>query len=458
MYMNALRTFTIIFSEYISYLFHRDQNRAIINIGEQLATINFIYIKFLQAISSSAGISDESTKERLTQYSDNVPYEKEDIDFSFLKQIQEKGIFLKSQIPINSGLIAVVFRGASIDGHEYAIKVKRCNIYAKMMDSVREIEYIIDKLENYDIFKKLKVKQHFERNRHILFDQIDFECEIENIELFHNNFKNIDYVIIPKVYKEFTQQNSDIIVMDFIKGTKLSQVAPEAKESYCKLVANFGLKSFFFDGVYHGDMHQGNIFFIKDDILNEEISCSDPLSYADSISQNGNGSEQDADSEQDTNNVDESDNDIDNDEVQHLKLGIIDFGIIGKMNREEQNNFYEFLNLLYSNDFDACGKYAYDNLLFPEEVKSTYDKETEQKIVNDMTVVLKRSMELKMTTANDIYDINKILSRYNLELKQFFADAQLALIINNTLCNNLAQHSETSNFIDIYGKEFMNLF
>ena len=448
MYMNALRTFTIIFSEYISYLFHRDQNRAIINIGEKLASINFIYIKFLQAISSSAGMSDESTKKRLAQYADNVPYEKEDIDFSFLKQIQEKGIFLKSQTPINSGLIAVVFRGASIDGHEYAIKVKRRNIYAKMMDSVREIEYIINKLENYAVFKKLTVKQHFERNRHILFDQIDFECEIENIELFHNNFKNIDYVIIPKVYKEFTEQNSDIIVMDFIKGTKLTHLEPENKEPYCKLVAKFGLKSFFFDGVYHGDMHQGNIFFIKDDILNEETSEQDA------------DSEQHAESEQDTNNVDESDNDtsINNDEELDIKLGIIDFGIIGKMTREEQNNFYEFLNLLYSNDFDACGKYAYDNLLYPEEVKSSYDKETEQKIVNDMTVVLKRSMELKMTTANDIYDINKILSRHNLELKQFFADAQLALIINNTLCNNLAQHSETSNFIDIYGKEFMNLF
>ena len=66
-------------------------------------------------------------------------------------------------------------------------------------------------------------------------------------------------------------------------------------------------------------------------------------------------------------------------------------------------------------------------------------------------------MERKFTTTKDIYDINCILSKYALELDQFFSDAQMALIVNNTLCNNLADKSENTNFIDIYGKEFMNM-
>ena len=427
--MNIFRTFMIILGEYLGYLFHKNEEKTVITIAEQLAQINIVYVKFLQAISASTGIIDNDTKQRLAQYADNVPYKKEDLDFTFLRELQESGIYLKSSKPINAGLIAVVFKASDKDGKLYAVKVKRRNIYQTMLNSVREIEWIIDKLMGYEFFKKINIKQHFERNRHILFEQMDFENEVEHIKTFRTNFENVDNIIIPNVYEEYTKKNKNVIVMDFIEGMKLSELEPEDKIHYCKVVAKFGLKSMFFDGIYHGDMHQGNIFFI----LDEKDNCDDTP-------------------------AEENDDDTSSDEdLSKYKLGIIDFGIVGKLSRVDQNKFYEFLQRLYDEKFDDTANYVFNNIIIPEEKKQEITEETKRELLKSIANIMENSMREKFTSTKDIYDINCILSQYELELDAFFSDAQLALIVNNTLCNNLANESETANFIDIYGKEFMNL-
>lgn len=428
MYINIFRTFMIILGEYMSYLFHKNEEKTIISIAEQLAQINIVYVKFVQAISASTGIIDNNTKQRLAQYADNVPYKREDLDFTFLKELQENGIFLKSSKPINAGLIAVVFKASDKDGNIYAVKVKRRNIYQTMMNNVREIEWIIDKLMGYDFFKKINIKQHFERNRHILFEQMDFENEVEHIKTFRTNFENIDNIIIPNVYEEYTKKNENIIVMDFIEGMKLSELESEDKIHYCKEVAKFGLKCMFFDSVYHGDMHQGNIFFILDQKEKDEDDdgASDDIPTEDT-------------------------------HAKKYKLGIIDFGIVGKLSREDQNKFYEFLQLLYSEKFDETAAYAYDNIIVPEDKKQDIDEETKTVILESISKIMENSMRQKFTSTKDVYDMNCMLSNYELELDAFFSDAQLALIVTNTLCNNLASDSETTNFMDIYGQEFMEI-
>lgn len=440
MYFNIFRTFMIILGEYMAYLFHKDEDKTIISIAEQLSQINIIYVKFLQAISASTGIIDNDTKQRLAQYADNVPYKKEDLDFTFLRELQENGIYLKSTKPVNAGLIAVVFKASDKDNKHYAVKVKRKNIYQTMMNSVREVEWIIDKLMDYEFFQKINLKQHFERNRHILFEQMDFENEVEHIKAFGKNFEDVDNVIIPDVYENFTRKNENIIVMDYIDGMKLCDLEPDDKIHFCKAVAKFGLKSMFFDGLYHGDMHQGNIFFILENNNNN----------LNEIGENNVFVEEDAN--------EEDDNIKDAQIPQKIyKLGIIDFGIVGKLSRENQNKFYEFLQRLYSNEYDETAEYTYENIIVPEKRKTEIDEETKKEILKSISDIMRKSMEQKFTTTKDIYDINCILSRYKLELDAFFSDAQLALIVNNTLCNNLANASETTNFIDIYGKEFMDL-
>ena len=143
--------------------------------------------------------------------------------------------------------------------------------------------------------------------------------------------------------------------------------------------------------------------------------------------------------------------------MNKYKLGIIDFGIVGKLTREDQNKFYEFLQCLYDERFYDTATYVFENIIVPEEKKEKITEETKKEILEAISKIMENSMREKFTSTKDIYDINCILSQYELELDAFFSDAQLALVVNNTLCNNLASDSEATNFIDIYGKEFINL-
>ena len=84
------------------------------------------------------------------------------------------------------------------------------------------------------------------------------------------------------------------------------------------------------------------------------------------------------------------------------------------------------------------------------------NEDEKNKLLEILSELLEKSMEQKFTTTQDIYNMNCLLSKYKLELSSFFSDAQLALIVNNTLCNNLT-HEEGMNFFDIYKDEFSNL-
>ena len=113
---------------------------------------------------------------------------------------------------------------------------------------------------------------------------------------------------------------------------------------------------------------------------------------------------------------------------------------------------------MYSEKFDETAAYAYDNIIIPEDKKQDINEETKTKILESIAKIMENSMRQKFTSTKDVYDMNCMLSNYDLELDAFFSDAQLALIVTNTLCNNLASESETTNFMDIYGQEFMELW
>ena len=51
-----------------------------------------------------------------------------------------------------------------------------------------------------------------------MINQTDFIQEAKNIEMIYNANKNIDYVVVPKIYENYTHGDNDILVMDYIEG------------------------------------------------------------------------------------------------------------------------------------------------------------------------------------------------------------------------------------------------
>jgi predicted unusual protein kinase regulating ubiquinone biosynthesis (AarF/ABC1/UbiB family) len=97
-----------------------------------------------------------------------------------------------------------------------------------------------------------------------LINQTDFLQEIKNMESIKKNCKYLKYIKIPSSRKEITEKYGSMIVMEYIKGMKMEKVEEADYEEFAKQIIKFGLITTIIHGQTHGDLHCGNILFIKD--------------------------------------------------------------------------------------------------------------------------------------------------------------------------------------------------
>ena len=91
------------------------------------------------------------------------------------------------------------------------------------------------------------------------------------------------------------------------------------KAEYGPLVARFSMKSILYDRRYHADLHAGNIFFMGND--------------------------------------------------KDRRIGIIDFGIVGTVSKEEQDSFYNFFkSILVDNNYVEGSNVLLSRLVEPKTV------------------------------------------------------------------------------------------
>jgi len=67
--------------------------------------------------------------------------------------------------------------------------------------------------------------------------------------------------------------------MEYLEGMKINQIKEEDYETFAKLVVKFGIVTTVVHGITHGDLHSGNILFIKDKDKNKDNKSTPPYSY-----------------------------------------------------------------------------------------------------------------------------------------------------------------------------------
>jgi predicted unusual protein kinase regulating ubiquinone biosynthesis (AarF/ABC1/UbiB family) len=256
--------------------------------------------------------------------------------------------------------------------------------------------------------------------------QLDFKNEIDNIQVFYDKFKDVKDVCIPHVYSYFTEANPNAIVMDYIEGVRLENIDADDRDKYSKILSRFNIKSVFYDSLYHADLHSGNIIFMK---------------------------------EKDTRGL----NDV-------LKIGVIDYGIIGKLTREEQNLFFNFFKILVSRNYEKLAKYIIQHLSEPLEKGEKGEKgekhdKLNEKLIRDIYDVCYHTLNIKQIFfgGEEIYEVNKILKTQNLTFSKFFCRIELAIAISENVCNSLCKDKTyieqlMSAFKDLFSGSYDSIF
>ena len=373
------------------------------SITKRMEHQNIIYVKFFQAFCLEQNILFNDEKDYLIKYIDNVPFNTDEIDYKLLDEINSQfNVEINHSLPINSGIIGVVFSGIIKNNNEnqkVVVKMLKKNIKSKLLNVFQEIELITKILQWIPYLNHINFNKLFQDNKELLLNQIDFLEEVNNIEIFKSKNENIKEFIIPKVYKEITDKFNNVIVMENIKGLTIHDLVKYDKEicdDFGKILIKFGYISIIMTRAVHLDLHAGNVFFY----INKE---DDSL-------------------------------------VPKHQIGIIDFGLCCFPSREFQNTYYILLNdIIYKKNFNQTKKIL-RNIIHEHNIYDNLTNENKNKLITEVIDCFNKSLNKKLDISF-LINLSIILKKYNLNYSKEFNQICLSLnscdCLGNLLCKDV---------------------
>ena len=394
------------------YLIHNDRSLLVKTVAKKVENINIVYVKLFQAISNNSSILTCDEQNFLVSYTDQVRYTDEDVDLNSLNILRLNHEIYVEEKPINSGVVALVYRGF-YKGEKIAVKVLKRGIETKILSAIRDYELLFNIMKGLPYLRQLQLHRLLSNNKHLLIEQVDFKKEIENINLFRESNQNLDWIKIPKVHTELSGGIPSIIVMEYIEGIKYKQLNNDSdsdKEMFARLMLRFCMVSMLYNSAVHCDLHAGNLIFIKNDI--EDIE------------------------------------DLDDEKPEYV-LGIIDFGLSFFPSRENQNIYYNFLKDVLINK-ELSTTFIDTDLIQPKHIKEKSTYFLKSLIIEELNAELKIHQD--DMNPEMMINWNTILNKYNL----FFSDEGNKLLLSLFVSSETTK-SLSTDWTSIMADEFNKL-
>ena len=376
----------------------------------RLSSINILCVKVFQAFALNNSLIDEKINNKLLQFTDNAPWSFSDINLQDLIEISDKyNLHLKSgyEVPINSGMISLVFKAYKRDNfaEPVIIKMKRNNIDEKLNDAINNLMFLMYLLSFIPIFNKYQLAEVVNKNIEIILHQTNFLEEVDNMNRIKNNCKNLKYIKIPSSDRKVTEEYPNCILMEYIEGIKINQIKKEDYEGFAKQVMKFGFVTTIVHGVTHGDLHGGNILFIKDK----------------------------------------------ENEKYPYKIGVIDFGIIYELESKYKGVLFDVLTQMFDSEpRESAIKILNSGIIDPPNILQQIPKKDYENIIKFTTEIIHETVNTSKK-ANQIqiykfisklkdYLCNSNLSNIGIRPSDNFVKTQLVLAMSHgvtlTLCND----------------------
>lgn len=175
------------------------------------------------------------------------------------------------ETPVAAASIAQVHSAITRDGDEVAVKVQRPGIEEVINTDIAILKYMARLALKYipesRLYDPVGMVEEFSR---VIRREMDFTLEASYMEKFRENFSGDPRVKVPKVYWEHTGRG--VLTMERVRGIKVDQVNKLKEEgidteSVAHLIADIFFKQVFDFGLFHGDLHSGNIFVLSEDSI-----------------------------------------------------------------------------------------------------------------------------------------------------------------------------------------------
>jgi len=253
----------------------RRRRRLAVWIRETLLDLGPTFIKVGQLFSTRADLFPVEYVEELSKLQDKVPAFGYDQVKAIIEQDLDKPIqdLYRSfdPLPIAAASLGQVHRAQLHSGEEVVVKVQRPGL-----KKLFKIDLAILK----DIARYFQRHPKWGRGRdwlgiyeecyRILYEEIDYLNEGRNADTFRRNFRDEDWVNVPRVFWRYSSPRT--LTLEYMPGIKISHYeAIEAAGLDRSELARLGAKAYLHqllnNGFFHADPHPGNIAVSPDGSL-----------------------------------------------------------------------------------------------------------------------------------------------------------------------------------------------
>jgi ubiquinone biosynthesis protein len=360
------------------------------------------FIKLGQVLACRPDLLPVEYAQELCKLTDSVP----PFPFSAAREIVERelGAPLASVFssfdpePIAAASIAQVHGARLLDNTEVMVKVQRPNIEHIIERDISILRGIAELIEIYvpdmAIYNPRGIVEEFART---ISRELDFYIEASNASRLRKNFLASDILYVPRIFPEVSSKH--VLVIERITGLRIDEFERIDGAGFDrKKISRNGAAAFFQmvfqDGFFHADPHPGNIFVLADG-----------------------------------------------------KIGLVDFGIMGRVTEENMRYYADTIVALVEHDFDKLVQ-EYMNMGFvPEDVEDMDRFQRELK--EDLVELLEPYYGMKVNQIDFgmyVDRLTKISLRHGLVMPQNLYLVNKALV---TLEGILRQLDPDFDFIEI---------
>lgn len=213
---------------------------------------------------------------------------------------------------LGAASIAQVHMAKLTSGEKVVVKIQRPGIEPIIDEDLSILYTLAELIEKYvtelRLYNLTGIVDEFARSLDL---ETNFIIEANNIRRFQENFAGEPNIRIPEVYANLSGRR--VLVMEAFEGIPLSHKNALNQEGInSEAVLRTGLRCYlkmvFSDGLFHGDLHAGNMFVLPNN-----------------------------------------------------KIGLIDFGVVGRLNKKTQSAIANMLVALAGEDYDRLA-YEYVDL------------------------------------------------------------------------------------------------
>lgn len=281
------------------------------------------FIKLGQLLATRPDLIPPEFQKEFIRLQDNAPT----LEFSEIQKVLAKhysedieNIFSEfDQEPLAAASIAQVHGATLKNGADVVVKVQRPGIDKVIDEDLSVLYTLAELLHKYipeaRLFNPTGIVDEFFKSLEL---ETNFVVEANNIRRFQNNFDDDVAVVIPSVYTELSGKR--VLVMERLGGIPLSQKEALFQEGIRPAaILRQGLKTYlrmvFVHGLFHGDLHAGNIFVLPEN-----------------------------------------------------RIGLIDFGVVGRFNDKTQTAVANMLLALANEDYERLAYLYIDLAPYTEKV------------------------------------------------------------------------------------------